>query len=86
MQKTIKLSSDTALKICCALGTLLRDKDTPKNDKDNIFKMIEGIKQFMTREDFDEYVKTMELVEKNQGFITNLTGKLSNLFNKKREL
>jgi hypothetical protein len=77
MKAEIKLSSPTALQICTALGMLLRSNEIPKADKDNIFKMFEGIKQFTTKEDFDKYVRTMKYIDNNK----HLIGALSELLN-----
>lgn len=73
MQKTIKLSSETALQVCASLGALLRNKNVPTKDKDNLFKMIEGIKQFMTKEHFDQYVKAMKYVEQNPDLLQSMS-------------
>lgn len=73
MQKTIKLSSETALQVCASLGALLRNKSVPTKDKDNLFKMIEGIKQFMTKEHFEQYVKAMKYVEQNPDLLQSMS-------------
>lgn len=85
MEKEIKLTSETALRVCVPLGIILRDKSVPKEDRDCVFGMIEGIKQFMNKEDFDNYCKSMKFIEEQQANIDKLAGQIQQDFNSKNQ-